>query len=189
MEMTGILETAGQYRVRLEIDQSPENPRTWQDNLCHVITVPDRHYADVDADGGPLQDGWNRIKDRDDADEVFTRWARIFHGAVVDFHTPARGPKSIWYLTPDGIAEVPDPEKHIRGEIEEYQNWADGEVYVYIIEKAVDWKRTDDEDETMTTWEPVEDGTCGHLIGYKYAEETALEEFAPYKKEPESKEA
>lgn len=185
--MEEILETAGQYRVRLETDQDPTNPRTDQDNLCHVITVPGSRYIDVDANGGPLQDGWDLIKDRADAVEVFTRWARTFHGAVVEYHTPERGANSVWYLMPDQFAEVPDPKKHIGAEITEYQNWADGEVYGYIIEKSVAWMPTDEEDcENLgerTTWEHVD--SCWGYVGYEYAKSAALEEFAPHKAKAE----
>lgn len=184
--MDEILETAGPYRVGLEADQDARNPRREFDHLCHVLTVPHSHYIDVDDDGGPLQEGWDRIKNRTDAVDVFTRWARIFHGAVVDYHTPERGPVSVWYLLPEQFSEVPDPLACIKAEIEEYQNWADGEVYGYIIEEAVDWVRKDNEDEEMSTWEQVDDGSCWGFFGYKYAKESALEAFAPYREKAEA---
>jgi len=182
--MTEILESAGQYRLRLEIDQWSQSPRTDHDNLCHVITVPGSRYIDVDADGGLLQDGWGRIKERADAVEVFTRWACTFHGAVIAVHTPAQGADSIWYLLPDGIAEVTDPQEYIRGEISEYRHWADGEVYGYTIEKSVTWKRADNQDGEMRTWEPLE--SCWGYIGHQWAVEAATAEFALYKAEVEA---
>jgi hypothetical protein len=95
-------------------------------------------------------------------------------------HHPHEGPVSVWYLTPEGIAETTDPEECIRVEMQEFQNWLDGEVYGVVIEKAVDWDRRD-ADESMTTWKTVDD--CWGNIGYEYAREAALEEFAPYKEE------
>lgn len=185
--MNEILETAGQFRVRLEVDQDPQNPRKDYDHLCHVITVPGSRYINVEPNGGPLQDGWDRIKERSDPVEVFTRWARIFHGAVVEYHTPNEGANSIWYLMPEQFSEVPDPKKCIEAEIAEYQNWCDGEVYGYIIEKSVDWVRKDNPEETASTWEEVE--SCWGYIGYEYAKESALAEFGPYKAEAEANSA
>lgn len=180
-----VLETAGQYRVRLEVDQDSGsfNPRKDYDHVTYAVTVPDSHYMDV-PESGPLSEGWDRIKDRSDAVDVFTGWARIFHGAVVELHTPERGPKSVWYILPEQIAEIGGtPEEALRADIQEYQNWADGEVYAYIIEKSVEWKRTDGEDETQDTWEQVEDGSCGGYIGYDWAVQSAKEEFAAYMKQ------
>lgn len=187
--MAEILETAGQFRVRLRVDQDSGscNPREDYDHVAYAVTVPHSHYADV-AEAGPLVDGWDRIKHRSDAVDLFTRWARIFHGAVVQYHTPERGPNSVWYILPEQIKEIGGtPEEALRVEIQEYQDWAEGNVYGYIIEKAVEWKRTDGEDETRTTWE--EEESCWGLIGYDWAVQAAKEEFAPYKKESEANEA
>ncbi|MBD3004584.1 hypothetical protein [Streptomyces sp. 5-10] len=176
-----IVETSrdGRYRVRLEADQEPVNPRRDYDHLAHVITVPGSRYLDVDPDGGPLQEGWDRIKDRSDAPEVFARWAKIFHGAVIVEHTPHEGPRSLWYLLPEDIQEIGNtPEEALKTEIDEYQSWAEGDVWGFIVEKSVDWTRTDDEDETRTTWEMVD--SCWGFIGYRYAEEAAREGFAAY---------
>jgi hypothetical protein len=183
--MNEILETAGPYRVRLEVDLDPENPRTSQDNnLCHVITLKGSDRVDVDGTYGPLEGGWRRIKLHADAVGVFTRWARIFHGAVVEYHTPQEGANSIWYLLPEQFSEVPDPAAAVRAEIQEYQNWVDGEVYGYVIEKSVDWVRKDNPEESRATWE--EEESCWGYVGYDYAKESALEEFAPYREKAEA---
>jgi hypothetical protein len=180
--MSDVLKTSGQYRVRLEQDSDPVNPREDYDHVTYVVTVPDSHYVDV-AGPGPLSDRWDHIKHRSDAVDLFTRWARISHSAVVEHHTPNNGPVSVWYMLPEGIAEVTNPLEYLRGDVQEYQNWADGEVYGYIIEKSVEWERADGEDETRTTWEEVEDGSCWGLIGFDYAAQAAEEALSPYESE------
>ncbi|MGW6202143.1 hypothetical protein ACWF9B_00590 [Streptomyces sp. NPDC055089] len=102
--MTEIIETStdGRLRVCLIPDSDADSPRIACDRLTHVVTVLDRHYVDVDMDGGPLEDGWRQIKDRDKAVEIFTRWAQIAHGAEVIEDQPHDGPRTIWYLMPEG---------------------------------------------------------------------------------------
>lgn len=172
------------YRVRLAHDDAQANPRTEYDtNLTYALTVPHSRYEDV-AQPGPLVDEWNRIKDRDDAMDLFERWAKIFHGATTERYTPAQGANSVWYILPEQAKEIgPEisPEQVLEDEIKEYQAWAEGDVYGYIIEKAVDWKRSDGKDDSgMTTWEEVDEGSCWQLIGYEYAEEEAKREFKAF---------
>jgi hypothetical protein len=191
-DMTDVLETAGRYRVRLEVQQDSvdSNPRTNQDcNLTNVITPTGQRYIDVDGDGGPLSDGWDRVAGRDDAVEVFTRWAKVFHGAVVVEDRPHDGAWSLWYMTPKNQAEIVTPvEEAIRLEIEEYRLWAAGEVFGHVIEKSVtriprdpeDREDSELDDETQA-WEHVD--SCWGYIGREYAEEAAREAFAPYVEE------
>lgn len=171
----------GRYRLRLVVDADPVNPRRDYDHLCHVITPTQRDYidvdTDVDTDGGPLQYGWDHFSTRPDSEALFIRWARMVHGAVVIEHRPARGAWGLWYLMPDQFGETSDPEKCLRAEITEYQAWADGEVYGYIIEEDTTWTRTGTS-ETRTTWEEVE--SRWDFIGYDYALSAAKSEFAAH---------
>lgn len=188
-----ILETAGRYRVRLEVQKDSEsaNPRTGQDcNLANMITPKGQRYIDVDEDGGPLEEGWKRIEDGYvDAVPVFARWARIFHGVTVVEDRPHDGAWSLWYAMPERLAETTwTAERVIESEIREYRRWAEGEVYGHIVEKDVtriprDAKDRDDpelDDETRE-WEHVD--SCWGYIGREYAEDAAREAFAPYAKE------
>lgn len=171
--MSEIIETTadGRYRVRLVADEDAVDPRRNYGYITHVITQKSSYYRDVDPDGGPLQYGWDYYSTRPGSEALFIRWARIFHGAVVTEHNPGRGPASLWYLMPTGLAEVTDPEARLRGDIAEYQSWADGEVYGYIVEEAADWVRKDGEPGSMTTWDTVED--LWGLIGFEFAQESA----------------
>lgn len=176
-DIVGITEN-GRYRARLERDQHPVNPRTDYDHITHVITPRGQRYVDVDEDGGPLQDAWDRVADRDDAVEVFTRYARIFHGVVVVEDRPVDGAWSLWYMTPEQIKEVSTPpEEFISSEIQEYRNWAEGEVYVSVIEERATWARAEvSKAGTMQTWETVE--SCGDLNGWDCAKSYALEQLS-----------
>lgn len=179
------LETREGSRLRLVVDEYPANPRGEFEQLTNVVTVPSREYADIDADGGPLADGWVYFMQRhndSDAVELFERWARVFHGAVTLYDTPYRGPNSVWYLTADDQREVPDPMACIRGERDEYRAWAEGDVYGYVIEREVTWRRTDVPSVEMTTWELGD--SCYGFYGYEYAVEAAREAWADWTWEP-----
>lgn len=183
--MTDVLETAGKYRVRLEVqqDQQDSNPRTNQDcNLANVITPTQQRYIDIDENGGPLQEGWDYFSVRPDSEKLFARWALMAHGVTVVVHNPHDGAWGLWYVMPDKMAEVGEgvtPEQIIEGEFREYQAWASGEVYGHVIEKRTHW--TSEDDQEMDTWEHVD--SCWGYIGREYAEEAAREAFEGYASE------
>jgi hypothetical protein len=180
-----ILETAGRYRLRLSMDTEPANPRRDYDHISRVITVENEKYADIDENGGPLQYGWDYFSDHENGDDLFIRWARMAHGAVVVQDSPHDGARSFWYLMPDGLKEVTDPLEFLAAEIREYRAWAEGDVWGHIIEKSVRWQRCETaEDESMITWEEVE--SCWGYIGREYAEREARESFVPYKMEAQA---
>ncbi|MEU9126606.1 hypothetical protein AB0D08_00585 [Kitasatospora sp. NPDC048540] len=130
----------GDYRVRIIQDSDQRNPRSEFTNLAHALTI-DTHlgnYIEVDPDGGPLEAAWKRVAWNYKAGvDTFERYARIYHGATVIEHRPARGAVSLWYLTAADIEEhgIENPEALIRTEISQYQAWADGEVYSLLAEK------------------------------------------------------
>lgn len=58
----------------------------------------------------------------------------------------------------------------------EWKAWAEGEVYQYIVEQRVPWKRIDGVlDAELGTWEEVEG--CGGYYGYEWAKEAAMDAF------------
>lgn len=173
-----------QFRVRLWVDEGYPNPReeSLEDLTVYAVTVPDRHYADV-AGAGPLAEAWERVKTwSPHGVELFSRYARIFHGAVTMHDAPHDGPEVIWYMLPGGMAGVSDPMTYMKGWRDEYRAWASGEVFSYVIEEAVDWVRGDGQDGSKSTWEPVDDdeGSAWGLIGYEFAEEEAKREFSAF---------
>lgn len=181
----------GRYRLRLVQDNDAPNPRRDFDHLANVITPKGQNFIDVDADGGPLQYAWDYYSDgwSDDSLAVarFTRHARLHHGVTVVEDRPNGSAWSLWYVMPDKAAEsTATPEEIIQSEQAEYQSWAEGDVYGYVIEKAVTWVPKEghgpEEDEDipaeLETWEHVD--SCWGYYGYDSAKESAEQEFADY---------
>lgn len=174
-----ILESTETMRLRIVIDGDPSNPRHEFERLCHVATVPDRDYVDVDKDAGPYAPAWSYYLSRERPDDyrrdsvvLFMRYVAIA-GGVAELHTPHDGPVSVWYLTPEDLEQTNDPVACIKGEQEEYRAWATGEVYGYVIEQRVTWERTDRPGATMQTWEHVD--SCYGFYGHEYAVEAGRE--------------
>lgn len=73
------------------------------------------------------------------------------------------------------------PKEIIESEVEEYQSWAQGDVWSYIIEKRETWvpeNRDESDSREMSTWN-MED-SCSGLIGYEYAREEATRAFSNF---------
>jgi hypothetical protein len=180
------LETSGNYRVRLEVEEGPEEPYDdTQSPLLRIdlvgYTPKAEHIASknsrpVTADaqveeaarrwGGPNSSDWPK----------FERYLRAFHG-VTQIVTYWSG--SDWYVTYDSAEwreAVGAPEGD--ASLEEYRSWCEGEVYGYVIEKRVTWATVDEAYDDMTTWEPDgDDASCWGFYGYDYAKSAALSEF------------
>lgn len=174
-----IIETRGDYRVALYLDDTMGNPRDEYDHTAHVVSVPDRSYLPPDKDGGPLAGKWQRCLDntprKRDATDLFERYCRTI-GVLTLLDTPVDGPTSVWYLMPDEIQALAndecDPVKLLEGERDEYRAWAEGSVYGYQIEQRIVWHKADHEDaDTMVTWECI-DGVGGYY-GWEDAESEA----------------
>ncbi|MGP3686219.1 hypothetical protein ACTVZO_16185 [Streptomyces sp. IBSNAI002] len=174
----------GRFRVRLVHDDHAKNPRNDRDTLVHVITIDTHHgkYHPIDQDGGPLAAawdfyGWNRWGGIDN----FIRYAAIYHDAIVLESNPHDGPRSLWYMTGEEAIALDCgllTEGYIEAEMEEYEAWASGDVWSFVIEQRVGWTRDDDPDESLETWEHVD--SCSGFYGGTYAREQAREALAFY---------
>lgn len=169
--MSEILAVAGDYRVRLERDWDAENPRERPTCVAHVITVePGRNgYEEVDSrGGGPLEDAWNEVLSRGYSllrtEEIFVRWARVYHHAIVVHYAPIEGPRTLWYVLPSDTAGSYGV---LAQEMFEYADWLHGEVYRYILERSV-----------ASMWMPWSIGSG--LIGYDYAKSVALAQLQQF---------
>jgi hypothetical protein len=108
-----------------------------------------------------------------DPDENVCRWARIFHDMHVEYDSEHGG---YWFVDPqqmrenwpgpdypEGRSKVEQEAEVIRQEQEVYRQWADGEVYGVILERAVTWAKLNAdgqldeaaEYETREEWEHV----------------------------------
>lgn len=165
------------YRVSIQQDDDPENPRNNSYGPVHVLTVPDRDYVDVDKDPGPWGPQWRHLLDRYDwskAIEIIERYAALIGGFTYD-HAPVRGARSVWYLTREDAAEYEywDPRTALEAYACEYQAWCDGDVYGYMIEKRQTWQRVDDPTVISTRWEIID--ACWGFYGREYIESEARE--------------
>lgn len=178
----------GRFRVRLQPDPDPTNPRDDDNNLVHVITIDTHlgHHLPVDKNGGPLAHAWTRFQgNRRKAVDLFTRYVTIMHDGIVLESAPAGGPRSLWYVTGEEAYAIDNgllTEAYVAAEMQEYEAWAGGDVWIYIVEERVGWTRDDDPDESMNTWEHVD--SCGNLYSTPYAQSQAREALAFYTPRP-----
>ncbi|MFJ9827728.1 hypothetical protein ACIRSU_25695 [Streptomyces sp. NPDC101160] len=183
--MTDVLSTTddGRFRVRLVLDEHPENPRN-DETLVHALTI-DTHlgqYHPVDTDGGPLAWAWDRLKwNRRNGVDIFTRYVSIMHGGTVIESAPDCGPRSLWYVTGEEALAIDGgllTEGYVEAEMQEYEAWAEGDVWGFVVEKRVDWTRDDDPDESMQTWEEVD--SCFGFYGGLFARAQARDALRFY---------
>ncbi|WP_434589957.1 hypothetical protein [Streptomyces sp. A5-4] len=69
-------------------------------------------------------------------------------------------------------------EGYVEAEMEEYEAWATGDVWGFVVEERVGWTRDDAPDESMETWEYVD--SCSGFYGGTYARQQAREALAFY---------
>ena len=142
---------------------------TWLTGFVKMPGVGDSRYIDVapvyDFPGDRLVDAAERLEgshyQRGWSDSV-QRWAHIFHGITVVYDHTHGG---YWFVNPDLLAEnftaiattptttlyqygddvLTKPElerKVIEQEQKTYEQWAEGEVYGVILERAAPWEKT-----------------------------------------------
>lgn len=191
-----VIHEADGYRVRLEVDQSPEKP--YNDGMAPIWRV-DFYSSRADArheDGLSSYQPHVHIAEAIDTlwskDDALERYLRIFHGAttVERWHSG-----SYWYLTCDpkhwrdamGITEeITQREGYADGLMDEWQAWCNGEVYVVVVEEQAHWQRVDStgtpvrlvEPTERDTWEQVE--AVGGYYGYDWAKQSAIDALSNY---------
>ena len=167
------------FRAMLVQDTDAESPREWLNaSVMHMLDQP-RHIAPRESDIYGLDDA---IENRDF--RVVARWLRMFHGATVVLplywatgDVPSAGERNdaptagnyagVTFDTAATRRDVMDSEVStnamaaaLAADVQTYAQWAEGEVYGYVVENAA-------------TGESV-DSCWGH-IGYGWAEEAARE--------------
>jgi len=174
------IEVTDTLRLRVVIDEGPENPRGWS-VLTGYVNIPNRgdsRIIDVLAvypDEYRIEEAHDRVRRSNPRDgfistaEVVERWARVFHGMFLEYDSEHGG---FWFVEPKLFAEnwpdlVLGTQEHldkqqevIHSEQVTYQRWADGEVYGVIAERRAEWVRIDngtvnlnDPRDTIVTWE------------------------------------
>jgi len=189
MSYEEIIEERDSFRVKLVADEGTENPREDYEHSCGVVTLHNgyghQRYIDTADPAGDdrIRDAWSRLSERyqwDEAGRMMERYIRIL-GGVSLWETPREGANNLWYILPEKFKEVQLTDtfdasramEMLRAERDEYRAWCEGDVWGYVVEKNVEWRRVDDDVETMETWEEVEDGSLWGMIGREYAEAEA----------------
>ena len=192
--MDGVIETIGDVRVRLELDDDPLEP--YDDGGSPLLRFTDRRDYDtwvveqVKCTSFEVPDNILAAARRWGPDG-FVRYLRIFHGTTcsvayrtdhydyVTFDTAAW--REAMALTDTHLDHYPELRGNL-AKLDEWRHYCEGEVYGWVIERRVTWKRTDDETETMHTWEQVE--SCWGYYGHDDGVEMAKYHLAEYLKPP-----
>ena len=193
MSYSETLEDNGKYRVRLIADEYPSEP--YNDGQSPLLRIERNNYRGMTVShvmdtGRPLDDDdrieyavrhWGTSPSDDDW-RLFEKYLRAFYGTtkIETWHSG-----SYWYVTYDTakwreyIGVTDDTSwlaKHSDSiNMNEWRSYVEGDVWGYDVERNVTWRRDDDPDESMQTWESVD--SCWGFYGSDYARESALEAY------------
>lgn len=176
-----ITHDSGEFRVRLVYDFYPHEP--WNDGGCPILRVDSNSwggarfehtgYGDYYKSGLDPERVLSHFAERfgyREGIEVFERYIHIFHeGSVETYHLGYSREYGYVTFTTRTLARewgIPDDQPVPAAEMTEWRAYCEGEVYGYVVEKAIDWRPVNDEDgdDVMTTWEVVDSlwGFYGH---------------------------
>lgn len=176
MSYEDILKEDGRFRVKLVLDECPDEPYDegqsplmrmdygyygWRAE--HIMTAGRPTDADGYVETAAARCGTNFDR--------LTRYLIIWHGAtqVIWWHSG-----SYWYITYDTAAwrEHTGAPEH-SANMDEYRAWCEGDVWGYIVQKRVTWSTEDPDYPDEERWEDT-GGSCWGFYGRDYAEECAL---------------
>lgn len=174
----------GDKRVRVVLDTDPTgcHPREW--TQLGTMVMGHRRY-DLPREGDLASEVDGALQNH--SFPVVARWLRAFHGATVvlpiwgydhgslAISTSHRGQFSdrwdsgflgIIYDTPEGRentgAPADDIERQLAAEVDEYNQFLQGECYGYVVEELVHYQEVDGE-RTHEEWEHVD--SCWGFLG------------------------
>jgi hypothetical protein len=181
-EYLDIVEERDGYRVRLEYDDSGEQP--YDDGATPILTVErsrtwgSYNVAAFNSQGEEYVSAVSAILERHSIETV-ERYLRMFHGTVKVETFYSEGIQG-WYLAFDTAhwrEHVGAPVESLDGYsyLAEVRAWAEGDVYGYIVERNVAFTKTweSGDAEEGSEWLQVQDGSCWGFYGRDYAEEAA----------------
>jgi hypothetical protein len=187
MSYEEVLETQGDYRVKLVLDEGPAEPE--HDGQSPLLRLDRGGYDSVRAEhimatGRPLDDDDQieyaaRHWDTTPADRdwrLFETYLRAWYG-VTQIETWHSG--SYWYVTYDSAAwrEYAGTEPG-SADMAEYRAWCEGEVFGVVLEKRVHWSTEDPDFDDEDRWEEIPDGASWGYYGYDWAVQCAKEALA-----------
>jgi hypothetical protein len=184
-----IIWTADNDRVLITPDDYPDSPRD-NDNLGTIATLDRR---DRIGDTTWLAEAATNLFDRYSTEEVI-ELLKEEHGATCviplrEYHTgvgvtlvPAANnerPVAVTFDDAKTREAFGTPLERVRdnlmAELDEYNKFAIGDVWIVSLERRVTWQRQDDPSITKSEWELI-DSICG-FIGHDYAVEAAKDEY------------
>jgi hypothetical protein len=186
-------------RLRVEVDDSPENPRKDWDMATGFVKIEGRGDSRV-IDVEPVHDSPIPIVDAHERlatyrtqprfsanEDLVERWARIFHGMHIEYDSEHGG---YWFVSPtfqeeNQPFELKDHDtlawqaEVIKGDRETYRQWADAEVYGVILERLETWAKIPKKGlqliaETREEWEEV-DSLWGCYLDDDYTAQVVAE--------------
>lgn len=195
-----IVETRGNFRAVIHIDEMPSQP---DGDFFGTVYYGDRGrftrqaapYKSPDDFSDTLDMAWERYQDM----ELVERYLRICHGVrgfdyfdtqegkyvnvVTDYDLTMWG----WDLDPEGWPVVDgvrltDPAAN---NLDEWKAYAEGDVWYRTVEKRVTWHTDDADFEDREEWEAIDDSALHGLYGQEWAEESAREGLAEYTEDGE----
>lgn len=185
-----VLETRGDYRVRVILDECGEKPYNdgggavydldygrfrWRATL--LGSCSSNHGADL---GPAIAAAWERWSDRD----MLTRYLRAFYDVagvtfadVGDWQLVAlvthADMRECWGF-PDVAAyrQRTGRENPAGGLLDEWQAWALGDVWGYVVEKRARYANVADPADVLDRWREVD--SCWGFYGREYVDSEAL---------------
>lgn len=191
MEDLDIIEERDGYRVRLQRDESPEQP--YDDGATPIFTVEHSRWGGYrlaeafNKQAEPYLDAVAEILRRHDM-ETLERFVKIFYGAarMDSWYSEGLEGHYVAFDTAAWREKVGAPEESLKEEyyLSEVRAWAEGDVWGYIVEKQLRFEKRffDPEDaevdygyEDGTEWIEVDGESCWGFYGREYAEQSAKE--------------
>lgn len=200
-----IVETRGQYRAVIEIEEGPPGRPDgdffgtviWLDDQTgkHTEVFAHAFQQERAAEGfaESLSHAWQHYRDM----ELVERYMRMFHGVVgFDYldrpdskfvNIVTRADLEIWGWDPDDPSSWPKHDDGTtyhpqEGNLKETEAWADGDVWGVRVEKNVTWSTDDEDYDDHDSWELVPDTDVWGYFGEDNARDAvtwALDHFAP----------
>jgi hypothetical protein len=171
---------AGDLRVRIEIDETPEPP---YDEGGAPILRDDENQIDqvTETTSYVVHPGILDAANRWGFDDnLFVRYLRAFHGVTRTDRCSVGRSRYLSFdpadwrervgLTPEFLAAHPDVNP---ADLSEWEAYCEGDVYGWVIERRVTWQRLGNPTVTREEWETVD--SCWGFYGREYAEEAARE--------------
>ena len=177
-EYSEVIETSGEYRVRIIQDDDVHEPEADMEPPLMRIERGRlefrRNTYDTDEKVREAFDRWTS-RPGDYGWKLFEKYLRAYLGVKVIQTWDSEG---VWYVAYDcpawreyaGLAADED----ISGQdlFGDWKAYVEGDVWGYVTEKRVVWTTEDDYDD-RDTWEEAGDGASWGYYGQKYAEEEA----------------